>query len=185
LKSLRDLVVQEHVHAKHEIAKQRKQRHVQTDIGGKPGAGHDRQVAQRIDGMIEKIAVARPVYPAVTGEAAVERIAEPVDDDAERRQPEKRWMQAGRRIADEHQRGAGDANSGEPVGGDGARHMQAKPVEDIAFAAGENIFLNARNPWRPWRRLGLLNESDALHQPPPHYGLPLTVREHIQRTFTL
>src|ERR1700730_18926384 len=114
--------------------------------------------------MIEKIAVARAVYPAVTGEASVERIAEPVDDDAARREPEKRRIQAGRHIAGEHQCGAGGANSGEPVRGDGARHMQAKPVEEIAFVAGENIVLNARNPWR---RLGFLNESDALHQKPP------------------
>src|ERR1700730_16147765 len=176
LKPVRDLVVQEHVHAKHEIAKQRKQSYVQTDIGGKAGAGHDRQVAQRIDGMIEKIAVARAVYPAVTGEASVERIAEPVDDDAERRQPEKSRMQAGRRIAGEHERGSAGANSSEPVRGEVVRHMDAKPVQEIAFAAGENIVLNARNPWR---RLGILNESDALHQKPPHYGLPITVYEHI------
>jgi hypothetical protein len=50
--------------------------------------------------------------------------------------------------------------------------MEAKPVEEIAFAAGENIFLNARYPWRrPWRRLGVSNESDALHQKPP--ALPI------------
>src|SRR4029077_13479312 len=123
--------------------------------------------------MIEKIAVARPVYPAVTGEASVERIAEPVDDDAERRQPEKGGMQAGRHIADEHERGAAGAKSGEPIRGDGARHMQAKPVEEIAFAAGENIFLHARYHWRrPWRRLGVLNESDALHQKLPRVTDP-------------
>jgi hypothetical protein len=172
------MVVQEHIHAKHEIAKQRKQRHVQTDIGGKPRSGHDRQVAERIDGMIEKIAIARTVYLAVTGEASVKRIAEPVDDDAERRKPKKRRMQAGRHIAGEGQRGAAGANSGEPVRGYGARHVQAKPVEEIAFAASENIFLNARRPGRPWRRLCLLNESDALHQSSPHYGSSITVHGH-------
>jgi hypothetical protein len=127
--------------------------------------------------MIEKIAVARAVYPAVTGEASVERIAEPVDDDADRRQPEKRGMKAGRRIAGEHERGAAGAKSGEPVRGDRRRHMQAKPVEEIAFAAGENIVLYARNPWR---RLSFLNESDALHQKPPMLQLSITVCERIK-----
>jgi hypothetical protein len=41
--------------------------------------------------------------------------------------------------------------------------MQGKPVEEIAFVAGENVVLNARNPWRPLRRLGFLNDSYALH----------------------
>src|SRR5437660_12571516 len=117
------MVVQENIDAKHEIAKQRKQRHVQTDIGGKSRSRHDRQVAEGIDGMIEKIAVARTVYLGETGEASVERIAEPVDDDAERGKPKKRRMQAARRITGEGQRGAAGANSGEPVRGYGARHM--------------------------------------------------------------
>ena len=90
-----------------------------------------------------------------------------MDDDAERRQPEKQRMQAGRRIGGKHQGSAASAKSGELVRGDGARHMHAKPVEEIAFAAGENIVLNARTPRRrPSRRLGFLNESNALHQPP-------------------
>jgi hypothetical protein len=60
--------------------------------------------------------------------------------------------------------------------------MQANPVKEIAFAAGENIFLNARYPGRrPWRRLGVLNESNALHQQLPRVTALITLYEHIQR----
>src|SRR3546814_9759188 len=95
----------------------------------------------------------RPLDPPPAREAAIERVAEPVDDITRERQAEPFIVDPAQHIAcrDEHR--AEEAERGELVGGHPGRQALAQPIEDAPLATCEDILLDAR------RRLGGLDRG--------------------------
>lgn len=110
-----EVIVDEDVDADQVIADQREQRGIHPHMQGQAETAHDHQVAEGIDRVIEEIAVGRAFDPTMSREASVERIAEPVDDESERGEPEKRRVEATRHIAGEHEDGTADSDEGQVI----------------------------------------------------------------------
>src|SRR5579863_596335 len=73
-----NLIEQKYIKRKRKIAAKSEQRYRHANIGRKTHAGDDDELADRIDRMINKITIARPLDFSVAGERSVKRIAEPI-----------------------------------------------------------------------------------------------------------
>ena len=139
------VVVDEDVDAKEEIADQGEQSSGHRHVAGEAQPRHDQEVAKRIDGVIEEIAVDRALDMAVACEAAVERIAEPVDRQPERSHPKKGRVASAEDVAREDDDRADDREGRESVGGHEGRQTCTKPIEELTLTPRDDVALDARH----------------------------------------
>src|SRR5690606_27145803 len=97
-----------------------------------------------VDTMVDEIAISRPLDPPPAREAAVERVAEPVEQIARERQAEPFVVDPAQHIARRDEHRAEEAERRELVGGHPGRQALAQPVEDAPLAAREDVLLDAR-----------------------------------------
>ena len=103
---------------------------------GEGEAGEERGGAEEIGDVVDVEAEARALLMADAGECAVERVAEPVEDDAGVDGEE--YERVGARECVEEAGGdlCGEAEEGEVVGGDGARCVAGEEFEEALFCGG-------------------------------------------------
>ena len=134
---------QQHVDGQGQIAPNAEQRQAQVHIAGEPESGHDRQIAQRVAGMIDIAAVARPFDPAVARQTAVERVSQPVHDVTQDRHPQERRPPSPRHVARQHHAPADQGKRREPIRRHPAGRDPAQdPIEQPPLGRGEDVVLD-------------------------------------------
>jgi len=98
-----------------QIPRQRHQRHVHADIGAGPHPGQNQQGRQPVATMVDKIAIGGPLDLAKPGQAAIHRIAEPLQDIATNGEPQPMDFQAAGGIAGENGEGSDHAEHGQNI----------------------------------------------------------------------
>src|SRR3546814_18686784 len=89
-----------------QVASERDQRDIESDKGAEPHAGQNEEGRKTVTTMVDKIAIGWPFYPALSRQAAIHRIAKPLDSIANERHSKPRGTQAACSIADKHYKGA-------------------------------------------------------------------------------
>src|SRR3546814_1521247 len=62
-----------------QVASERDQRDIDSDKGAEPHAGQNEEGRKTVTTMVDKIAIGWPFYPAISRQAAIHRIAKPLD----------------------------------------------------------------------------------------------------------
>ena len=136
-----------------EIADHRHQRDVEPHIGARADRADHQQRADRVDAVVEEIAIGGPLDSPPARKAAIERIAEPVDDISDQRKREPFALDPAQHIAGRDEHRARETERSELVGRDPMGQAGTDPVEQAAFAAREDILLDAgRHGGRRGRR---------------------------------
>src|SRR3546814_2472367 len=89
-----------------QVASERDQRDIESDKGAEPHAGQNEEGRKTVTTMVDKIAIGWPFYPAISRQAAIHRIAKPLDYIANERHSKPRGRQAACSIADKNCQGA-------------------------------------------------------------------------------
>src|SRR3546814_4386122 len=89
-----------------QVASERDQRDIESDKGAEPHAGQNEEGRKTVTTMVDKIAIGWPFYPAISRQAAIHRIAKPLDYIANERHSKPSGRQAARSIADKNSQGA-------------------------------------------------------------------------------
>src|SRR3546814_12858103 len=92
--------------------------------------------------MFYKVAIGWPFYPAISRQAAIHRIAKPLDYIANERHSKPSGRQAACSIADKNCQGAHHPGRSENVWCHPGGHMRAQPCQKPPLRRGENIFLD-------------------------------------------
>src|SRR3546814_5927939 len=92
--------------------------------------------------MVDKIAIGWPFYPAISRQAAIHRIAKPLDYIANERHSNPRGRQAACSIADKNCQGPPHPRRSENVWCHTGGPMRAQPCQKPPLRRGENIFLD-------------------------------------------
>src|SRR3546814_5947248 len=92
--------------------------------------------------MVDKIAIGWPFYPAISRQAAIHRIAKPLDYIANEHHSKPSGRQAACSIADKNCQGAHHPGRSENVWCHPGVHMRAQPCQKPPLRRGENIFLD-------------------------------------------
>jgi hypothetical protein len=124
--------------------------------------------------MIDEIAVARPLDFPEPGQAAVQRIPEPVEEISCHRQPQPAATQAAQRVAGENDDRGGQRQAGQLVGRHPAGETRANPGEQPPLLDREHILLDPHErsgrgqrefldggEQGPWRKKTVISNHDA------------------------
>jgi hypothetical protein len=101
-----DMIGQNDKEAKQQIADQGEKRGPHSDVWRKPEAYRDHDNAYRVHRVVDKETIAMPFGVAIARQRPVERISEPVDDEAEAGEKKKDWIPIAGCISDRRECGA-------------------------------------------------------------------------------
>src|SRR3546814_16064630 len=80
-----------------QVASERDKRDIESDKGAEPHAGQNEEGRKTVTTMVDKIAIGWPFYPAISRQAAIHRIAKPLDYIANERHSKPSGRQADRK----------------------------------------------------------------------------------------
>ena len=125
--------VDAHVDGQDKVDGKSQEGELEVEEGGEAGTDEHEALVDAVDSVVDIVAVDGTLAVADTCKGAVERVAEPVDDQTGRAEPEPLYAPAGESEADGHHEGAECAHGGEHVGGDPSGQPFGYPYQGFLF----------------------------------------------------
>ncbi len=127
------------------VARQREQGRVHAHEWRQTHANGDQQVSDDIDGLIDEIPIFRPLDLPDARQGPIERIARPVQDEAEGGQPQELDRPMGEDVSQQGDDAAEHAESRDHVGRHGSRQRLRHPDQQLALEAGKEAVVDTQH----------------------------------------